>query len=96
MVNDLTLLDTLRRLSKSSLDLILCLWQTHSVMLPQVFAQRGKLHFCCVLYFACLGGRCLFKFIDPFYDGDRIQYSFASMLITLSNLAAMGKIQENI
>ena len=34
--------------------------------------------------------------IDCFHNGDRIKCSFASMLISLSNLAAMSKIQKNI
>ena len=29
-------------------------------------------------------------------DGDRILYSFVSVLIGLSNLAAVGKIQKNV
>ena len=33
--------------------------------------------------------------IDRFYNGDRGLYSFVSMLISLSNLAAMGKVQKN-
>ena len=34
--------------------------------------------------------------IDLFHNGDQIKYSFALMLISLSSLAAMGKIQKNI
>ena len=34
--------------------------------------------------------------IDHFHNGHQIKYSFVSMLISLSNLAAMGKIQKNI
>ena len=33
---------------------------------------------------------------DLFHYGDQIQYSFALMLISLTNLAAMHKIQKNI
>ena len=34
--------------------------------------------------------------IDLFHNGDQIQYSFVLMLISLTNLAAMHKIQKNI
>ena len=34
--------------------------------------------------------------IDVFHNGDRVQYSFVLMLISLSNLSAMSKIQKNI
>ena len=37
-----------------------------------------------------------FARIDLFHNGDRIQYSSVSMLMSLSNLAAMGKSQKNI
>ena len=33
---------------------------------------------------------------DLFHNGDQIQYSFALMLVSLTNLAAMHKIQKNI
>ena len=33
---------------------------------------------------------------DDFHNGDRIKYSFVSLLTSLSNLAAMGKLQQNI
>ena len=35
-------------------------------------------------------------FIDLFHGGDQIQYSFVSMLLSLSSLTAMGKLQKNI
>ena len=38
----------------------------------------------------------VFKSIDLFHNGDQLKYSFVLMLISLSNLAAMGKIQKNI
>ena len=34
--------------------------------------------------------------IGLFHNGDQIKYSFVLMLISLSNFAAMGKIQKNI
>ena len=34
--------------------------------------------------------------LDLFHNGDRVQYSFVSVLINPFNLAAMGKIQKNI
>ena len=34
--------------------------------------------------------------MDLFHNGDQINYSFVLMLINLSNLAAMGKIQKNV
>ena len=37
-----------------------------------------------------------FLTIDLSHNGDQIYYSFILMLISLSNLAAMGKIQKNI
>ena len=33
--------------------------------------------------------------IDLFHNGGQIKYSFVSILISLSNLAAMSKIQKN-
>ena len=35
------------------------------------------------------------NFIDLFHNGGQIKYSFVLMLISLSNLAAMCKIQKN-
>jgi len=34
--------------------------------------------------------------IDLFHNGDQIKYSFVLMLISLTNLTAMSKIQKNI
>ena len=34
--------------------------------------------------------------IDLLHKGDENQHSFVSMLISLSSLAAMGKLQKNI
>ena len=34
--------------------------------------------------------------MDRFHNGDRLQHSFVLMLISLSNLAIMGKIKKNI
>ena len=34
--------------------------------------------------------------IDLFHNGGQIKYSFVLMLISLSNLAAMCKIQKNV
>ena len=34
--------------------------------------------------------------MDLFHNGDQIWYSFVLMLISLSNLAAMGEIQTKI
>ena len=36
------------------------------------------------------------KCIDLFHNGDRIKYSFVLMQMSLSNLTAVGEIQENI
>ena len=33
--------------------------------------------------------------IDLFHDGDQIKYSFVLMLMNITNLAAIGKIQKN-
>ena len=34
--------------------------------------------------------------IDDLHNGDQISHSFVSMLIRLSNLTAVGEIQQNI
>ena len=34
--------------------------------------------------------------IDLFHNGDQIQYSFVSMLMSLSSLAPMGKLENKI
>ena len=34
--------------------------------------------------------------MDLFHNGDQIWYSFVLMLVNLSNLASMGKIQKKI
>jgi len=34
--------------------------------------------------------------IDLFHNSDQILYSFVLMLLSLSNLTVMGKIQKNI
>ena len=39
---------------------------------------------------------CILHSVDGFHNGDRLQNSFVLMLISLSNLAIMGKIQKNI
>jgi len=46
--------------------------------------------------FTLSNARRFYSSIDLFHNGDQIQYSFVLMLISLTNLAAMHKIQKNI
>ena len=68
---------------------------THWFCLRFVRSERSFLS-AAVLHFSCLAARVrlLFIFIDLVHNGDLIQYSFFFTLISLSYLAAMGKIQK--
>ena len=59
--------------------------------------RHGKLH-AVIDYLPVLASPLLEKvdLIVLFYNGDQIKYSSVIILISLCNLAAMGKVQENI